>query len=442
SQHLLDIDIFGQQPGLSIYTQISLCYALPSSSHASILKTLTNGLERLSKSFSWLPPGQVVNSNSSEGNSGVYKIEPFESNPPLIVKDLTRDASAPSTSALRNAELPMSMLHESLLAPRRTIPSLSERSLPQAVFLLQPPSSRVMDLTGQGQVMFLLHKACRGEALTSEELELGNRTRGEAVPLFDDSHDLGREVQRWTIKPAVPADNGAPPPPKATWANFSFSPSSLSSLKSRATQTLPTGAAYISTDDALALIFRSVLRAQLPRLSLFPSPSTQTTFARAVDVRRYLSLPPKYPGLLQSMSYLSYPVQQLVEAPLGAIAHALRTLVDPQTSQLAHDARALATALHRAQDKGSLSVTAALDLGTDVMLSSWAKENSYELDFGLNLGTPEAVRRPCFDPVESLVYLLPRTRDGEVVAAICLRKGDLERLRGDEEFSRFGTWIG
>ncbi|KAG6912683.1 hypothetical protein DXG01_012862, partial [Tephrocybe rancida] len=88
-------------------------------------------------------PGQVVNSNSSEGNSGVYKIEPFESTPPLIVKDLTRDTSTPSMSSLRNAQFPMSMLHESLLAPRRTIPSLSERSLPQPVFLLQPPSSRV-----------------------------------------------------------------------------------------------------------------------------------------------------------------------------------------------------------------------------------------------------------------------------------------------------------
>ncbi|KAG6904968.1 hypothetical protein DXG01_005908 [Tephrocybe rancida] len=310
----------------------------------------------------------------------------------------------------------MSMLHESLLAPRRTIPSPSERSLPRPVFFLQATfieGGMILTVLAQHQVMFLLHKACRGEAFTSEELELGNRTRGEAVPLFDDSYDLGREVQRWTVKPAVPADKGAPPPPKVTWANFSFSPSSLSSLKSHATQTLPEGAAYISTDDALsALIFRSVLRARLSRLSLSLSPSTQTTFARAVDVRRYLSLPPKYPGLLQSMSYLSYPVQQLVEAPLGAIAHALRTLVDPHTSQLAHDARALATALHRAQDKGSLSVTAALDLGTDVMLSSWAKENSYELDFGLNLGTPEAVRRPCFDLVESLVYLLPRTREG------------------------------
>ncbi|KAG6904967.1 hypothetical protein DXG01_005907, partial [Tephrocybe rancida] len=102
SQHL-DIDIFGQQPGLSIYTQISLCYALPSSSsHASIIKTLTNGLERLSTSFPWLA-GQVVNSNSSEGNSGVYKIASFESTLPLIVKDLTRDASAPSMPTLRNA---------------------------------------------------------------------------------------------------------------------------------------------------------------------------------------------------------------------------------------------------------------------------------------------------------------------------------------------------
>ncbi|KAG6903574.1 hypothetical protein DXG01_016762, partial [Tephrocybe rancida] len=169
------------------------------------------------------------------------------------------------------------------------------------------------------------------------------------VPLFDDSYELGDEVARWTVKPAPTPVEGAAPPtptpkPKATWVNFSFSPASLSSLKAHATSTLPQGASYISTDDALSsLLFISVLRARLPRLEA----TIQTTFARAVDIRRYLSIPSTYPRVVQGMTYHSYAVHQLVKEPLGAFAHTLRVLVDPHTSQLAHSARLFATALSR-----------------------------------------------------------------------------------------------
>jgi hypothetical protein len=64
------------------------------------------------------------------------------------------------------------------------------------------------------------------------------------------------------------------------------------------------------------------------------------------------------------------------------------------------------------------------------------------MDFGLGLGTPEAVRRPRFVPVEGLGYLMPRRASGEIVVAICLRDDDLLRLRSDGEFANFGTYIG
>ena len=58
----------------------------------------------------------------------------------------------------------------------------------------------------------------------------------------------------------------------------------------------------------------------------------------------------------------------------------------------------------------------------DIMLSSWAKLDCYELDFNLGLGKPDSVRRPQFAPVESLIYLMPKTLDGEIVVGICLTK--------------------
>lgn len=76
------------------------------------------------------------------------------------------------------------------------------------------------------------------------------------------------------------------------------------------------------------------------------------------------------------------------------------------------------------------------------MLSSWARENFYELDFDLGLGKPESVRRPKFFPVESLIYILPKRLDGELVVAVCLRDEDMERLRVDEEFAKYGKYIG
>ena len=149
-----------------------------------------------------------------------------------------------------------------------------------------------------------------------------------------------------------------------------------------------------------------------------------------------------YLGLMQSMTYTTYTLQKLLEEPLGGIASQLRSALDPKTSDLGYKTRALATFLDRSPDKNVVSFTATIDLSTDIMLSSWSKLDCYELDFNLGLGKPECVRRPQFVPVESLVYLMPRALDGEIAVAICLRDEDMERLKADEEFVRYGSYVG
>lgn len=186
-------------------------------------------------------------------------------------------------------------------------------------------------------------------------------------------------------------------------------------------------------------MWQSITRARLARLN----PTTTSTFARAVDVRPYLHIPPTYPGMMQNMTYHTYTLQNLLSAPLGAIASHLRSAVDPRTSHLAHITRALATILTRATDKSAISLTATLDLSVDIILSSWAKLGyCYELDFNLGLGKPDAVLRPQFPPVESLIYLMPRMPDGEIAVAVCLRDEDMERLRADEEVGKYGRYTG
>jgi trichothecene 3-O-acetyltransferase len=454
------VDILGQQPVLNLYTQICSCYPVAdSSSHSAIISTLTNGLEVLTASFPWLA-GQIVNEGSKNGDTGVFKIKPLEKLPRLIVKDLTNDPSIPTMDTMRRANFPISMLDETIIAPRNTIPGTSgePKSDTIPVFLIQAnfiiggllltfvSHHQAMDMVGQGHIMHLLSKACRNEQFTGEELSSGTLDRSNLYPLLDDSYKPGSELAYQIVNPArSPSDsednNDTAPPesPPCTWANFTFNAASLTALKSLTTKSISSSVGYVSTDDAMsALIFQSVTRARLPRLKH----KTEISFARAVDVRRYLNIPAIYPGLLQNMSYHTFPLQELIKDPLGILASEFRSAVDPKTSKLGYNTRALATFFDRNPDRGAISFTATLDLAADIMLSSWVKIDCYDLDFNLGLGKPESVRRPLFIPVESLIYLLPKTLDGEISVALCLRDEDMERLKADDEFTKYAVYVG
>lgn len=450
------LDVLGQQPGLfKLYTQLCLCYPVAdASSYASIRNTLTAGLERLATSFPWVA-GQVVTEHSEGGRPDVFKITPFEKIPRLVVKDLRQESSAPTMDDFRHANFPFSMLHESVVAPINTLAAGTDAPAP--VFLIQAnfihggllltfcTQHNTMDMTGHAQVMYLLSKACRNESFTSEELTTGNCDRRHLIPLLDESYQPGPELSRQIAKPPpaeISADNHpAPPatPPKCIWTYFTFSSTSLAALKSLATKSLTASTSYVSTDDVLSsFIWQGITRARLPRLD----PRDETTFARAVDPRRYLGIAATYTGLVQNMVYNTLALETLINEPLGSVASQMRAEVDPKTSNLGFKTRALVTWLHRSSDKSSVNVTATLHLSSDIMLSSWAKYDSYELDFNLGLGKPEAVRRPAFVPVESLFYLMPKRPDGEIAVAMCLREEDLERLKADEEFMKYSTYVG
>ncbi|KAL8696054.1 MAG: hypothetical protein Q9201_007847 [Fulgogasparrea decipioides] len=449
-----DLGILGQQPSLQLYTQLCFCFTTTdTSSRSVIIDTLKVGLERLSASFPWVA-GQVVNEGLGEGNSGYFRLKAFENLPRLVVKELQNDISM---DELRNANFPAILLDEVAIAPCKTIPRSSDDLVSSSalVFLLQASfisggllltfngQHQVLDMIGQAQIIQLFSKACRGEPFTGTELSSGNLDRRSLIPLLDASYKPGAELDRQIVKPIstglksdVIHDHRAP---ECSWAYFAFPPASLTALKSVANKNIASSPGYISTDDALsAFIWQSVTRARLHRLDA----TAESTFARAVDVRRYFDIPRTYPGLVLNMRYHTYTLRQLAEKPLGSIASKLRLAVDPTTSTLEYDTRALATFLDRTSDKSIVNFVATIDPSTDIMLSSWANLDSYELDFGLGLGKPEAVRRPRFNPVESLIYLMPKTLNGEIAVAICLRDEDMERLITNEEFAKYGEYIG
>lgn len=450
------LDVMGQQPFLhKLYTQ--LCCIFPvtdDSTHDAIITTLRDGLDRLSENFPWLA-GNVINEGASEGNTGDHRIVP-SAKIPLITRDLRGDASAPTMNNLRSANYPMSMLDEKLIAPCLTLNppgntiGLAADSAP--VFAVQANfiedglmltivgQHNAMDMTGQGHIMDLMSKACHKQSFTHDEITTGNPDRTRTISLLDDTYEPGPELDPQIVKskPGIPNGDIAPPL-ESYWAYVAFSAASLASLKSLATKSMPQSSEFVSTDDTVsAFIWQCISRARLPRLQ----PSSQSTFARAVDVRQRMGVPATYPGMLQNMTYNSDTLQHLAHQPLGAIASEVRTQLDSKVNDLAYNTRAMATYLARSRDTTKLSVTACVDISSGIMLSSWAKINTYELDFNLGLGKPEAVRRPCFIPFESLIYLMPKSPSGEMAVAICLRNGDWEQLKADEEFNKYARYVG
>lgn len=68
--------------------------------------------------------------------------------------------------------------------------------------------------------------------------------------------------------------------------------------------------------------------------------------------------------------------------------------------------------------------------------------NLYDLDFNLGLRKPEVMRRPRFVPVGSLMYIMPKSLNGDLAVALSLRDEDLERLNDDEDWKKYATYIG
>ena len=447
-------DIFGHLIKIRLYTPICFCFPLQDdSSQRRILETLTKGLERLSVSFPWLA-GQVISESTAEGNTGLPKIIPLDKTSRLIVKDFAHDAAVPSMDALKQANFPFSKLDGAVLTPLHGLPTSKEED-PAPVFFLQANfingglllifagEHSTMDGHGLGQVIRIFSKACHNEAFTDEELLQGNRARGDVIPLFDqETYNPGPELHHLVVKPSITSTSTSNNlPPNCTWAYFHFPSSSLSKLKSIASAsssisdnpTVP----YTTTNDALsAFVWQSTSRIRSSRCP----PHVTSTFARAVDVRSCLSIPSSYLGNMANHTYNTLPISSVPSKSLRLLASSLRLALNP--SDLSFAIRSLATYISLAPDDSRVSYGVNMDFSSDIFFSSWAKLPCYDHDFNLGLGFPESVRRPRYDTVEGLMYLMPMNRSGGIDAAICLRDEDLERLRRDREFSEYAEWIG
>lgn len=459
--HIL-LDVYGQQPAFyKLYTQISFAFAnhlgVP---NEKVTSTLSQGLEKLTKAFPWLA-GRVVPTKNARGGT-IYMIRTPEapsSETLFSVREYCNDHTK-NIDALQQARWPMSMLDESWLCSRNTLGMIGEETEAD-VFLVQASyvtggvivsfvgQHNVMDMTGLAEFVRLFDKACSNEKLDEQDLATGNLLLSEHVPLFDEAWVPGADADRYIMKKddvvttkkdaSVATEADAPHPPATHWAYFNFPADALCELKAEATKSKDSSVSYVTTDDALsALIWQSTCRARNTRM---PS-DWSSTLGRAVDGRTFVGMSSKHPGCVTNMAYHDSTFDELGQQSLGQTAGVLRKAVDPKTSRLSETTRAYATLLSRAEDKSTVSVTAQLDLSKDIALSSWSKYNLCNFNFGLSLGPPMAVFRPCFQPFEGLMYLMPKARDGSIAAAISLRDDDMASLKGDGYFRKFADYIG
>jgi trichothecene 3-O-acetyltransferase len=465
----LTLDIFGQVERINrIYTQVTLCFPVPDDSvsfREKIVARLRGAIQQLHKDLPWTA-GRVVQQD------GRFTIVPKSESctySPLTVKVLEDDVTAHTWNSLQQAEFPCHMLDEDVIAPCKTfVDPEAERPvlLVQANFvkggllLTFNGQHGSMDMTGQGQLIALFAKACRGVDFTLFEISIGNLKREGHIPLFKpETPDHPESPQSGSSVPeqAVDFKGNNPSEYPLVWANFNFTASSLGELKSRAHMQVkmqyqkdysPSTDDHLpSTDDLLtAFIWQGITRVRMRRgADAHGLEVVMTELSRNVDIRSHYNLPASYPGFMVSSTVIQYFIPEVVDK-MSRVEIALKLRSKLQLPcEIMFSAEEMATNIHQKEYEAARRHNAMeRSPGFDVRLSSWAKEKLYDLDFGPLLGRPEAVRRPRFEhgAREGLVYFLPKGRDKSIVVAICLRGEDMDRLRTDKEFLDWATWIG
>lgn len=452
-------DVLGQLPFLKSYTHLLLCFPIPDDKDRElIVSSLEDGILKMKSSLPWLGY-RVMNDGKSSKLAVCPKFAP--PNTSLQVRD--RSNECPLFSEILKAKGPFSMLDGSLIAPVVAFPQSYEESdlKPAPVISFQAnfvkggllldfaAQHNTMDLSGMCQCLHLLAAAMRGDEFSALELEQGNRDRRYLVsllspeePLLDHSH----MIRRPNALPSsgVPSPNGIPDQPVWNWHTFRFSANSLRALKELASQYMASPdsggdhtVAFVSTNDALcAFWWQRLSFIRLARSNgIGPlKPDQLSMFSRAIDGRTALDIPPEYIGQMIHTCPTKLPIGEVATRPLGYVAAELRrSLKTYNTSQMV---RSFATLIARTEDKSAITFMATYNPTIDVGCSSWAHADVYSKDFGKDLGKPALVRRPRFDPLKGVVYLLPKNLDGDIDVITCLTQEDLEGLVSDVEFKK------
>lgn len=443
-------DVLGQMGFL--HTYIVIAYGLRSRGSTEEIKLALEGAAgKLIEAFPWVA-GHVIQQGSGPGKTGLATIVPYppgQRTTPVLIRDISNTWA--SLDDIIEAGGPMHMLDGEVLAERKGLPhSYDDSQLPAPVLVIQANIVKggillcfqgmhhTMDMNGMAHMMRLFSKALHGEPFSDDEIKHGNRERRGVIKLLG-PEDEKADISKLIVNPPPPGNpeaNAAVPDVK--WVYLRFAGPKLAELKAAAEGP----GQWISTDDALsAFAFQRITAARLKRIE---KKQPQITFCRAVNGRRFLDppLPKEYMGHMVVCTFTDVPLDSpIATSDVGALARQIRADVLNIKSNYIES---VATALHEQDDKGALNYGASLNMaGWDVMMSSFLGLGLNEIDFGHALGgKPLFTKRPRFAPIEGLLYFMPRTADGDVDVALCLRSDDIETLKKDEEFLKYGSYVG
>lgn len=450
-------DVLGQMTFLKSYTIITLGFPLDETPGAfeTVLKDLEEAAGKLVSAFPWAA-GHVIREGAGPGVTGLATVIAYpqgERPTPLIHRDCAE--ICPPFKSIVAEGAPFSMLDGGVLAVRKGLPdSYDESEEPAPVLVIQANLVRgglilafqgnhnLMDMNGMGQLIRLYAKALRGETFSELEIEHGNRDRRDIIKLLGPD-DEKVDLSRYIVKEAPATTQIQAPPPDIRWVYIHFPANKVAKLKAAASRHADDAEGqpvqWISGDDALcALLCQRITVARLQRMGTAP----RATFCRAVNARRFLvpPIPTEYVGHVVTCVYTQVPLESpTATQDLTGLARQLRKDVLGIRSV---EIQALATALDASDDKGAFSYAANLNpAGFDLMLSSWSGLGLNHTEFGKVLGRPAFSKRPNLTPMEGLLYLLPRTVDGDVDVACCLRAEDIEKLKSDKEMTNYAQVI-
>jgi trichothecene 3-O-acetyltransferase len=453
-------DVAGQLPSLQSYTQFCLLFPDRQSSRDLTLRKLENTSVRLASIFPWLS-GQVVNEGCGVGSSGIFKIVPYRSPGTGFDICVKEDASLDYRD-MAERKMPMAVLDGNRLSPKHDLTRMYNlATAPAPVLVLQVTFLRggvamtfaaahnAMDMSGLGKLIDLFARILRAEEVTADEIEWGNKDRRELFALLRPSEEvLDHGMLAIDPEDKRKRDTGIPPA-RARWEYARFKNAKLAQLKDLASSQESSdrvgnqdSPSKISTDDALsAFIWQRIMLSRYP--CVLPSPRTAetTVMCRAINGRRFLnpSIPASYMGQMVCCTFHSISLSAVTMEHLSNVARELRCKLNQQND---HSIRSFFSFVQKKEDKRLISFTARMNLSRDLLISSGAGLEVYHVDFGPTFGMPEWVRRPRWDSAEGVIYLMPKTREGDIDAAICLSEQDWDRMHRDMVWNEFAEYIG
>ena len=447
-------DTIGQLPVLKTYSHLLLCFRVRDDSFRErIVEDIRSAACKLSSALPWLA-GKVINEGSGPTDSGRFKI--LRDGPSVTecswvtVEDRSNDF--PPFNELVQLRGPSQRLPGSALASCVAFPQtyqepegrvlIIQLSFIKGGLLLDCAAQHnFIDMTGIEQCLRLLATAMRGERFPAYALRQADRDRRNLIPLLGPDEPMlnHRSLRRPSMLQSNPPK---PLPSHAKWHYFRFTAAALASLKTQAeqpsTHRVAATVSFISTNDALAAFCWQ--RLSVARLNLgVCTPDRRSKLFRAINSRRALDIPQEYMGHMSSIAKSELSFEDLTSAPVSAIASHLRK--DVNDAEAAYAVRSFVTMIAQEPDKSTISLAGSFDRETDVLCSSWAHVGISHDIFG-QLGKPELVRRPEFSPIPTEFYFMPRTREGDIDALICLDEPLISELRARTEWSTYAEYIG